>query len=151
MCGRLDWRRTALCFWIKRPRRNVSAFRPGLTLGKCTLPWALVIISQTVVGVRERVCAYAKGVGAGTRQIVGTSITAKTPSACVSCGAGKPPSGKPSDARTTRSKPSTPRLNERAGGRPFLCRNPRKILKLRLRVVTSQKSLETGAADRKSV
>jgi hypothetical protein len=125
----------------KRPRRDVSAFRPGLSLGRLTLPWALVIISQraAAVGDQGRGCACAWAVGASTRPGAGTSVTVRTPNACGWCGAGRRPSGRPNDARKWRSRPGMPRLRRRAVGVLHLRHNPRKNPKLRQRVVTQQK------------
>jgi hypothetical protein len=128
----------------KRPRRNVDAFRPGLSLGRANLPWAVVIISQTAASMparddRGRDSACARAVGASTRRSAGTSITARTPNACGWSGAGRQPSGRPSVARTMASKPNRPSHSRRAVSVPSLRHNRRRSLKLRRRVVTQRK------------
>ena len=70
--------------------------------------------------------ACAKAVDESTCRGVGTSITARTPIACGRSGAGRRPSGKPSDAWMKRSKPSTPRPSGCAVSAPPLRRNPPK-------------------------
>lgn len=106
------------------------------------LPWAAVIISQMAAAVgddRGRGSACAKAVGARTRRSAGTSVTAKTPSACAWSGAGRRPNVRPNGARMMRSKPSTPRRNGRAVSVPSLRHNRRRSLTLRRPVVTQQK------------
>ena len=69
------------------------------------------------VGVRDnrgRGAVCARAVDAPTRHGVGTSVTAKTPNACVWSDAGKRRDARPTDARTRPPKPSTPRPNGRA-------------------------------------
>jgi hypothetical protein len=102
------------------------------------------MISQTAVthivrGDRGHASACAKAVGAAISRGVGTSGTAKTPSACAWCGAGRQHSGRPDGAKMMPPKPNTPRRNVRAASAPSLCHNHRKSLKLRRRVVTQQK------------
>jgi len=67
----------------KCPRRTFAR-SPRAVPWENTLPWAVVMISQTVVP-DDRGCASvcAKAVDASTSRSVGTSITAKTPNACV--------------------------------------------------------------------
>jgi hypothetical protein len=108
-----------------------------------TLPWAPTTLNQSALAVLERDdhapgSACAKGVGTSTSRGVGTSVIAKTPSACARSGAGRPHGGRPNGARTRRSNPSTPRHNRRAVGVSPLQRNHWKKPKLRRRVVTRQ-------------
>ena len=88
---------------------------------------------------RGRGSACAKAVDASTSRGVGTSVTARTPNACVWSGAGRRRSGRPNGVRTMRPKPSTPRPNVRAVSAPHLRPNPRRLPRLRRRVVTQQK------------
>jgi len=107
-----------------------------------SLPWTSVMISETVVAAdrgREFVCA--KGVDKSTSHGGGTSVIARTLNACVCCGAGRRPSGKPDAVRMKRSKSSTPRPSGRAVSGPHRCRNRPSLSKLRQRVVTQQKFL----------
>lgn len=141
MGERIDWRMTGRVFFLnKRPRRTLAR-SPRADPWESTLPWAAVIINQTaaVVGNHGRGSACARAVGASTRHRVGTSVTARTPNACDWSDAGRRRGGRPSDARTMPSKPSTPRPNERAVSVPLLRHNPRMNPKLRRRVVTQQR------------
>ena len=88
---------------------------------------------------RGRGSACAKAVAAATSRCVGTSVTARTPNACVWSAAGRRRGGRPGGARTTRPKPSMPRRNVRAVSAPPPRRNHRRSPKLRRRVVTQQK------------
>jgi len=140
--ARIDlWTTARFGFFEKcRPRRNVCAFFLGLDPWERTLPWAVVIISQTaaVVGDHVRGFVCAKAVDAGTRRSVGTSVIVRIPSACVWCGAGRLPNARPSVAKTRRPKLSMPRPSKRAADEPHLRHNPLTKPKLRLRVVTQQ-------------
>ena len=123
MHGSIDWLvRVGLT-----PEENVSALPPGLSLGRMTLPWAAVMISQTAAAVlphdRGRGSACARAVDASTSHGVGISVTARTPNACGWSGAGRRRSGRPSGVRTRRPKPSTPRPNVRAVSVPSLRHN----------------------------
>jgi hypothetical protein len=87
------------------------------------------MISQTAVtrivrADRGHGSVCAKAVGAAISRGVGTSGTAKTPSACVWYGAGRQHSGRPDDARMIAPKLNTPRPNVRAASVPSLCHNP---------------------------
>jgi hypothetical protein len=83
--------------------------------------------------------ACARAVDASISRNVGTSTTARTPSACVWCGAGRRRSGRPGGGRMKRSRPSTPRPSGRAVSVPRLRRKHLNLRKLRRRVVTQQK------------
>jgi len=103
---------------------------------------------QTAGADRGRGFVCAKAVGGRTSRGVGTSVTARIPNACVWCGAGKRRGGKPGSARTTRSKPSTPRQNVRAVSVPYLRRKPQRTPRLQRRVVTQQIFLSPLLCDR---
>jgi len=125
----------------KRLRRNVSALPLRLSLGRSTLPWATIIVSQMAVAVGDRghASACAKAVGTSTRRGVGTSVTVRTPNACAWSGAGRRHGARPGGARTRPPKPSMPRPSGRAAGVSTLCHNRRTSRTLRRRVVTQQK------------
>src|SRR5512146_1183461 len=107
----IDWLRGS----DKRPRRTF-AHPPRAVPWEKTLPWAKVIISQTA-GADDlaHVFACAKAVAAPFNHDGGTSVTAKTPNACVCYGAGRPSGARPSGGKMRRPKPSTPRPNGCAG------------------------------------
>jgi hypothetical protein len=122
----------------KRPRRTFTR-SPRAVPWERTLPWAAVSISQTAAADdRGRGFVYAKAVDKNSSRAAGTSVTARIPSACARCAAGKRPSGRHNGVPTTRSKPSTPPPNVRAASVPLRSNHPR-LLKLRRRVVTQQK------------
>ena len=117
---------------------------PGLSLGRSTLPWAAVMLSQSTAAApvrddRGRGFACAKAAGASTSRGVGTSVTAKTPNAGGWSGAGKRRGGRPDDASTMPAKPGMPRLSVRAVSVLPIHRKHRRTPKLRPRVVTQQK------------
>jgi hypothetical protein len=95
-------------------------------------------VTSIVRADRGHASACAKAVGAAISRGVGTSGTAKTPSACAWCGAGRQHSARPDGAKMMPLKPNMPRRNVRAASAPSLCHNHRKSLKLRRRVVTQQ-------------
>lgn len=135
MHGRIDW----FLDFDKRPRRTLAR-SPRAVPWENELPWASVMISQTVVADdRGRGSACAKAVDASTNRGVGISITARILNACGWCGVGRRRSGRPSGARMRPPNQSMPRPNVRAVSAPPL-RHKRQIrLRLRRRVVTQQK------------
>jgi hypothetical protein len=134
MHGSIDW----LLDFDKRPRRTLAR-SPRAVPWENRLPWAAVMISQTVVA-DDRGCesACAKVVDASTSHGVGTSITAKTPNAYGWCGAGRRRSGRPSGARTRPPNHSMPRPNACAVSASLLHHKRRSRLRLGRRVVTQQ-------------
>ena len=62
--------------------------------------------------------ACAKAAAADTSRGVGTSVTAKSPTAGDRCSAGRLRGVRPDGVRMMRPKPSTPRRNVRAGSVP---------------------------------
>ena len=134
MHGSIDW----LLDFDKRPRRTLAR-SPRAVPWENTLPWAVVMISQTAVADdRGHASACAKAVDASTSRGVGISITAKTPNACGWCGVGRRRSGRPKGARTRPSKHSTPRPNACAVNASLLRHKRRSRLRLGRRVVTQQ-------------
>jgi len=134
MHGSIDW----LLGFDKRPRRTFAR-SPRAVPWEKTLPWAIVMISQTAVADdHERASASAKAVDACTNRGVGTSGTAKIPNAYGSCGVGRQRSGRPNGARTRPPNPSTPRLNERAVSATHLRHKSQSRRMLGRRVVTQQ-------------
>src|SRR5271165_6850801 len=122
----------------QRPRRTFAR-SPRAVPWENTLPWAIVILSQTVgADDRERASACAKAVDASTSRTVGISVIARTPNACACCGAGRRHGGRLTDARTRRSKPSMPRQNGHAVSGPHLRHKRQILLRLRPGVVTQQ-------------
>jgi hypothetical protein len=135
MHGSIDW----LLDFDKRPRRTLAR-SPRAVPWENTLPWAVVMISQTAVADdRGSDSACAKAVDASTNLGVGISITAKIPNACGWCGVGRRRSGRPSAARTRPPNHSMPRPNACAVSAPLLCHKRRSRLRLGRRVVTQQK------------
>ena len=127
----------------KRPRRTFARF-PRAVPWENALPWAALIISQSATAVpvrddRGRGFACAKAVDKSINRDARTSVTAKSPNACVCCGAGRRRGGRPNGARTRRSKPSRPRPNVRAVSACHLHPKLQRHLRLRRRVVTQQK------------
>jgi hypothetical protein len=131
-----------LARFAKRPRRTLAR-SPRAVPWENALPWATVMISHTAAAVpvrddRGRGSACAKAVDAATNPGARTSVTARTPTACVWSGAGRQRGDKPNDARTRPPKPSTPRHNVRAVSVPPLRRKNLRSLKFQRRVVTQQ-------------
>jgi hypothetical protein len=135
MHGSIDW----LLGFDKRPRRTLAR-SPRAVPWENALPWAVVMISQTVVADdRERASACAKAVDASTSRGVGISITVKIPNACGWCGVGRRRSGRPSGVRTKPSNHSMPKPNACAVSVSLLRHKRRSRLRLGRRVVTQQK------------
>ena len=97
---------------------------------------------------RGRGSACARAAAAATNHGAGTSITARTPSACAKSAAGRRRGARPVAARTMRSKLSMPRANVPAVSASPLCRKRRRIRKLQRRVVTQQNFFPTPLCDR---
>jgi hypothetical protein len=129
--------------FVMRPRRTLAR-SPRADPWEIALPWATLMVSQSTAAIPVRDVhgsgfACAKAVATSTSRDAGTNVTAKTPNACAWSGAGRRHGGRPTDARKPRLEPNTPRQNVRAVSVPPLRHKPRRIPRLRRRVVTQQK------------
>src|SRR5439155_24239356 len=112
---RLDWRTAPLLSGCdKRPRRTFTR-SPRAVPWEIALPWVTVMIIQNAVAApvraaRGRGSACAKVVGASTSHGVGTSATARMPTAYVRCVDGRRPGGRLDGVSRQRPKPRMPRL-----------------------------------------
>ena len=123
---RLDWRTAPLLSGCdKRPRRTFTR-SPRAVPWEIALPWVTVMISQNAVAApvraaRGRGSASAKVVGASTSHGVGTSVTARMPTASVRSVAGRRPGGRLDGVWRQRPKPRMPRRSVGADSAANLC------------------------------